>query len=63
VAALRDTVKKDKLSPREAAAITLVDRIIVDPHSVDDNVAKPRAVTIMTSISTQQNLDCQSGKR
>jgi alkylhydroperoxidase family enzyme len=38
VAALKDTLKKDKLTPREAAAITLVDRIIVDPHSVDDKL-------------------------
>jgi len=38
VAALKDTLKRDKLSPREAAAITLVDRIIIDPHSVDDNL-------------------------
>jgi alkylhydroperoxidase family enzyme len=35
VSALKDTLKRDKLSPREAAAITLVDRIIVDPHGVD----------------------------
>ena len=38
VSALKDTLKKDKLSPREAAAITLVDRIIVDPHGVDDEL-------------------------
>jgi alkylhydroperoxidase family enzyme len=38
VAALKDTLKKDKLSVREAAAITLVDRIIVDPHTVDDKL-------------------------
>lgn len=38
VAALKDTLQKDELSPREAAAITLVDRIIVDPHSVDDKL-------------------------
>ena len=36
VAALKDSVKKEKLTAREAAAIALVDRIIVDPHSVDD---------------------------
>lgn len=36
VAALRDSVRTDALSPREAAAIRLVDRIVVDPHSVDD---------------------------
>ena len=38
VAALKDTIKRDRLTPREAAAITLVDRIIVDPHSVDDRL-------------------------
>lgn len=38
VATLKDSVKTTSLSPREAAAITLVDRIIVDPHSVDDNM-------------------------
>jgi len=38
VAALEDTLKKDKLTPREAAAITLVDRIIIDPHTVDDKL-------------------------
>ncbi len=38
VAALKDSLTTDKLSPREAAAITLVDRIIVDPHSVDDKL-------------------------
>ncbi|HZV76869.1 MAG TPA: hypothetical protein VFF63_03800 [Candidatus Babeliales bacterium] len=36
VAALRDSVETAKLTPREAAAIALVDRIIVDPHGVDD---------------------------
>ncbi len=36
VAALRGTVKSAELSPREAAAIALVDRITVDPHGVDD---------------------------
>jgi alkylhydroperoxidase family enzyme len=38
VAALKGALKADKLSPREAAAIALVDRIIVDPHSVDDKL-------------------------
>jgi len=38
VSALKDTLKKDNLTPREAAAITLVDRIIVDPHTVDDKL-------------------------
>jgi alkylhydroperoxidase family enzyme len=38
VAALKDAVDPKSLSPREAAAIALVDRIIVDPHSVDDQL-------------------------
>lgn len=38
VAALKDSVDTKKLTPREAAAIALVDRIIVDPHSVDDEL-------------------------
>jgi alkylhydroperoxidase family enzyme len=38
VAALRDKLEKNEFTPREAAAISLVDRIIVDPHSVDDSV-------------------------
>jgi alkylhydroperoxidase family enzyme len=36
VAALRDKLAKSEFTPREAAALSLVDRIIVDPHSVDD---------------------------
>lgn len=36
VAALRDKLRKSEFTPREAAAISLVDRIVVDPHSVDD---------------------------
>ena len=36
VAALRNSLDSSRLTPRETAAITLVDRIIVDPHSVDD---------------------------
>jgi alkylhydroperoxidase family enzyme len=36
VSALRNSVDSSRLSPREVAAITLVDRIIVDPHNVDD---------------------------
>ncbi len=36
VAALQGSVKSGELSSREAAAITLVDRITIDPHSVDD---------------------------
>jgi alkylhydroperoxidase family enzyme len=38
VAALRDKLSKGEFTPREAAAISLVDRIVVDPHSVDDAV-------------------------
>ena len=36
VAALRDKLAKSEFTPRKAAAPSLVDRIIVDPHSVDD---------------------------
>ena len=36
VAALKAALRTDSLSPREVAALTLVDRIIVDPHGVDD---------------------------
>jgi tRNA U34 5-carboxymethylaminomethyl modifying GTPase MnmE/TrmE len=36
VKALWHKLKKGEFTPREAAAISLVDRIIVDPHSVDD---------------------------
>src|SRR5207237_5458978 len=36
VGSLRDKVAKSEFTPREAAAISLVDRIVVDPHSVDD---------------------------
>src|SRR5207249_5246137 len=36
MAALQDTLKKSEFTPREAAAISLVDRIVVDAHSVDD---------------------------
>jgi alkylhydroperoxidase family enzyme len=36
VAALKDKLDTNRLSPRERAAIALVDRIIVDAHSVDD---------------------------
>ena len=38
VAALRDKLSKGEFNPREAAAISLVDRIVGDPHSVDDAV-------------------------
>lgn len=34
--ALQDKLRKSEFTPREAAAISLVDRIVVDPHSVDD---------------------------
>jgi alkylhydroperoxidase family enzyme len=36
VMALRNKLKTSEFTPREAAAISLVDRIVVDPHSVDD---------------------------
>src|SRR2546423_263095 len=36
VKALRGKLMKSEFTPREAAAISLVDRIVVDPHSVDD---------------------------
>jgi alkylhydroperoxidase family enzyme len=36
IESLRDSLKKAEFTPREAAAISLVDRIVVDPHSVDD---------------------------
>jgi alkylhydroperoxidase family enzyme len=36
VKTLRDKLCTSEFTPREAAAISLVDRIIVDPHSVDD---------------------------
>jgi alkylhydroperoxidase family enzyme len=36
VAALKDRLDSSALTPREAAAIHLVDRIVVDPHTVDD---------------------------
>ena len=36
VESLRDKLAKSEFTPREAAALSLVDRIIVDPHSVDD---------------------------
>jgi alkylhydroperoxidase family enzyme len=36
VAALKDRLDSSVLTPREAAAIKLVDRIVVDPHTVDD---------------------------
>lgn len=36
VAALRATLDTAAFTPREAAALKLVDRIVEDPHSVDD---------------------------
>jgi hypothetical protein len=36
LAALQHKLSKGEFTPREAAAISLVDRIVVDAHSVDD---------------------------
>jgi alkylhydroperoxidase family enzyme len=36
VETLRDKLRKGEFTPREAAAISLVDQIVIDPHSVDD---------------------------
>lgn len=36
VAKLRDKLMTSEFTPREAAAISLVDRLVIDPHSVDD---------------------------
>jgi alkylhydroperoxidase family enzyme len=36
--ALQDKLVKSEFTPREAAAISLVDRIVMDPHSVDDTI-------------------------
>ena len=33
---MRDKLAKSEFTSREAAALSLVDRIVVDPHSVDD---------------------------
>ncbi|HET9419121.1 MAG TPA: hypothetical protein VFO30_07255 [Chthoniobacterales bacterium] len=38
VTTLQDKLMKSEFTPREAAAISLVDRIVVDPHSVDDTM-------------------------
>jgi alkylhydroperoxidase family enzyme len=38
VAALRNTLESGAFTPREAAALKLVDRIVIDPHGVDDNL-------------------------
>ena len=32
------TNDQQRFTPREAAAISLVDRLVVDPHSVDDTM-------------------------
>jgi alkylhydroperoxidase family enzyme len=36
IAALKDKLATSSFSPREAAAISLVDRLVIDSHSVDD---------------------------
>src|SRR5688500_8610720 len=36
IAALHDKMASGEFTSREAAAISLVDRLVVDPHSVDD---------------------------
>lgn len=36
VLALKDKLDTSSFTPREAAALHLVDRIVIDPHSVDD---------------------------
>jgi alkylhydroperoxidase family enzyme len=36
IKAVQGKLNMNEFSPREAAAISLVDRIVVDPHSVDD---------------------------
>lgn len=38
VAALQNKLSKGEFTPREAAAISLVDRLVIDPHSVDDGI-------------------------
>ena len=38
VEALRDKLCTSEFTPREAAAISLVDRLVVDPHSIDDGM-------------------------
>ncbi len=38
VAALKDKLDTSGLTPREAVALHLVDRIVIDPHSVDDTL-------------------------
>jgi len=36
--ALKDNLQKSEFTPREAAALSLVDRIVIDAHSVDDKL-------------------------
>ena len=38
VATLRDKLLTSEFTSREAAALSLVDRIVIDPHSVDDAI-------------------------
>ena len=38
VAALQGTLRTERFTPREAAALALVDRIVIDAHSVDDEL-------------------------
>jgi len=38
IAAARNTLQTGAFTPRQAAALKLVDRIVVDPHGVDDNL-------------------------
>jgi len=38
IGAARNTLQTGVFTPREVAALKLVDRIVVDPHSVDDNL-------------------------
>ena len=38
IKALQDKLRKSEFTPREAAALSLVDRIVVDAHSVDDSL-------------------------
>jgi|SRR6516162_5830798 alkylhydroperoxidase family enzyme len=38
ITALQDKLRKSEFTVREAVALSLVDRIVVDPHSVDDSL-------------------------
>jgi hypothetical protein len=42
ITALRDKLRKGEFTPREAAAISLVDWIVIDAHSVDTTFAELR---------------------